>query len=479
MKKVLASGMLLLSLCFSLFGTEDTVTLEHLFTQGQELSSDYIMANYTYASKLIEVQQQELSGELNWTVTTGDLTYYWNNGDEPTPLNVGGDVKASRLTGSPGFILNIPNSGTGVTVTSPFAINFNDSSGSSVTPGVQVSQEIIGTGNYENQLTALQVQQTLLSAESSMHLALVQLEQSILSAISDYFDATVDYETALYNQNNAEVQLRQVVEVLGYTEETTTYQEAVMAKLQAEQASDLAFFELTQTEDRLELLTGFRTVDISLEDMPVPDPVLDDLRATTSLMSTDIAVSLAELSLGIATAKTVFSLDGTVGAHMTVGNGDVRDTTFSTGLDATVGEGLSFGLSAATNIDKKDFTGGISFTYTPQVSQLGTLSLESTQNRYYQSLEQRNLVQNLYGSQQAQLENQITLWRASYDLALRRHRVAENQYNQEYRLYEDGYSTDLSLEGKALALVEAENSVMQALIQGLLLERSIQSFYHS
>lgn len=456
----------------------EPVTLEHLFIQGQSLSSDYLMATYTYANKLLEVQQLELTNQFNWSVFTGDITYYWNDGDEPA-FPMPEDVKASRLTASPGAIFNIPTTGTSVTVTTPFSVDFNTSENSTVTPGVQLTQDIITPKSYENQLTNLTAQQGLLSAESSITKALVQLEQSVLEAISDLFEAELAYKQALHTQKQAEINLQQVVDVLGYTEETTTYQEAVMATLQTEQATDLALFELSQAQDELELLTGYRSVDLTLENMPVPSPALDELRATTSLMATDIAVSMADCQVKIAEADTAFSLEGTFGANMTVGNNDVLDSNLTAGVNAAVGQGLTFGASLGTNLNKKDVTAGVNFTYTPMVNQHGQITLSTAQNSYLQAIQQRSLVETLYTSQQSQLKNQIALWGSSYDLALRRHEVAENQYEQEQTLYQEGYSTDLSLEEKALARLEAEHSVMQALMQGLLLERGIELFYNS
>ncbi len=479
MRKRLMGGVLLLCLSFPLFGTEGSPTLEELFTKGQELSSDYILATYTYANNLLEVGRQEISGAFSWTVTTGDITYYWNDGDDPLLNPLSNDIRTRRLTGSPGVIMQIPTSGTGITVTTPFMIDLNEGKNSTVTPGIQLTQELIGPTQHRNRVMDLQIQQSVLSAESSLTAALANLENSILTALGNLYSAEIDYEKALSNLDKAEINLQRVTEVLGYTEESTTYQEALMGSLQAEQAADLALFELNQAEDSLELLTGYRNVELLAESIPTPTPQLDELRATTSLMSTELAVAMAASSLSMAESDMSFTLDGSLGAHTTIADGESLNTTLSTGLQANVGDGLSLGLSASTNLDKKDFTGGLNFTYTPQANMNGAISEEVARGNYLRSLEQQGLVRNLYTSRQGQIKNQIALWNSSYNLAMRRYQVAKDQYEQEVKLSEEGYSSEMSLKDKELALKEAENSVIQALIQGLQLERSVELFYNS
>ncbi len=485
MKKILAGGLLLLVMGIPLFGEsseiQESLTLEYLFTQGQELSSDYIMATYDYANILLGANQQELTNAFRWTVTTGDVTYYWNEGDEPTPMNLqtSSDVKAQKLTGSPGIVMDIPRSGTTLTLGTPFSVDLHNNDYSTVTPSFQLTQDIISPQKYERMATNLNVQKMLLTAESSITIALIQLENSVLTAISELFEAQVAYEKALQSQKSADLNFQQVVEVLGYTEETTTYQESLMATLEVAQGVDFALFELTQAQDNLELLTGYRALPLSEFTLPTPSPSIDEMRASTSLMSTDLDVSLADYNLQAAEAGTSFGLSGVLGGNMTVGNGDVLDSNISTGLNAQVGDGLTFGVSAATNLNRKDFLGGVSFSYTPQVSQHGNIAQETAENSYLQAVERRNLVESRYSSQKSQFKNQISLWENSYRLAQRRYSVAKNQYDQETTLFEEGYSTALSLEEKALSLLEAENSVMQALIKGLLLERGIELFYNS
>ncbi len=485
MKKILVGGLLLLITGLPIFGesldNQEPLTLEYLFTQGQELSSDYIMATYDYANILLGANQQELANEFRWTVTTGDLTYYWNEGDDPTPLNMqtSSDVKAHRLTGSPGIVMDIPLSGTSITFGTPFSVDLQNNDYSTVTPSFQLTQDIISPEKYERRATDLNVQKTLLAAESSITIALIQLELSILTAISELLDAQIAYEKALQAQKTADVNFKQVVDVLGYTEDTTTYQESLMATLEVAQGVDFALFELTQAQDTLELLTGYRTLPFEDFDLPLPSPSIDEMRATTSLMSTDLDVSLANYNLQAAEAGNAFGLSGVLGGNLTVGNGEVLDSNISTGLNAQVGDGLTFGVSAATNLNRKDFLGGVSFTYTPQVSQHGNIAQNTAENSYLQAVERRNLVENRHTSQKAQFKNQISLWKNSYELANRRYSVAKNQYDQESALFEEGYSTKLSLEDKAISLLEAENSVMQSLITGLLLERSIELFYNS
>ncbi len=485
MKKILVGGLLLLITGIPIFGesleTSEPLTLEYLFTQGQELSSDYIMATYDYANILLGANQQELVNEFRWTVTTGDLTYYWNDGDDPTPINLqtSSDIKAHKLTGSPGVVMDIPLSGTSITLGTPFSVDLQNNDYSTVTPSFQLSQDIISPEKYERRATDLNVQKMLLAAESSLSIALMQLEQAILTAISELLDAQIAYEKALQTQKTVDVNFQQVVDILGYTEDSTTYQESLMATLEVAQGVDFALFELTQAQDNLELLTGHRTLPLGEFALPVPSPSIDEMRATTSLMSTDLDVSLADYNLQAAKAGTSFGLAGVLGGNFTVGNGEVLDSNISTGLNAKVGDGLTFGLSAATNLNRKDFLGGVSFAYTPQVSQHGNIAQDTAENSYLQAVERRTLASNRNTSQKAQFKNQISLWENSYELAKRRYTVAKNQYDQEATLFEEGYSTKLSLEEKALAFLEAENSVMQTLIKGLLLERGIELFYNS
>ncbi len=477
MKKILPSALALLLLPYSFVGA-DTVEIESLFTQSQELSSDYIMATYGYANSVLGVSQKELSQDFNWSVTTGDLTYYWNSGTDPvgTP---DGDITASYLQGAPRVNFTIPSWGTEVSLSSPFTVNLEDSSKSTVTPGVTLSQEIVGANNYDTLVHSLETQQTLLSAESGLQRAKISLEIDVLEAIKDLFNAQLAYAQGEKTLEDAELNMENVSTVLGYTETSITYQESAMALLQAEQNLSNKSYELMQAEDSLELLTGVRTVTFDTLELPNPELSFDELRATTSLMAAEIDLSLAEVEVAQLESATGFTLDGTFDARLTVGDGQVTNPTISTGLEASLQGGFSLGVSASTNLDKNDFTGGLSFTYMPQVGESSTISLDQVKNGLLLTMEQKRVSQTLYENQQSQLQNQIDLWAKSYDIAQRRYEVAQDQYTHGVSLFEQGYSSHTDLQERELTLLEAQNQVMQSILQGLQLERSIELFYHS
>ncbi len=456
------------------------VDLEGLFQRSQELSSEYIMANYVYANSLLGLDQKALADAFSWSVTTGNMVYYWNAGDEPTlgsPLS--SDIAAQYLKASPQVTFDIPTSGTEIIVTSPFTVDLHNSDNSSVTPGVQLSQSILGAKSYENQISSLETQKAILGAESNLQRAEIGLENSVLTAVSDLFDAQLGYEKAKKLLADAELNMKNIKDALGYTEESTTYQESVMALLQAEQALHSAQYDLTKAEDELEILTGVRTVTFEELNLSAPTLVLDDLRATTSLMLSEIELSIAENKVRQSSAQDTFSLGSTFGAEMTIGNDGIANPTLSTGLQASVNEGLTFGISATTNLDKKDIAAGVSFTYMPKVYDNSSLSSEMLQNTLLLTMEQKNTAESLYSRQQDQLKNQITLWERSYDIAVRRYDVAQSQYDHGKSLLDQGYSSERDLQEKELTLLDAQNAVLQSLISGLQLERSIELFYNS
>ncbi len=461
-------------------GTAST-DLTSLFEQSKNLSSDYIMATYSYANSLLGLDQKALQDNFSWSVTTGNLTYYWNDGDTPGGAAAQGstDIKAQTLSAGPSATFTIPTSGTEITVASPFTVDLNTTENSTVSPSVEVKQEIIGVQSYDNLITALENQKTLLSAESSLTKAELNLENSVLDAIAELFDAKLAYAKAEKSLSDAELNMTNVATVLGYTEESTTYQESVMALLQAEQALSNARYELTKAEDDLELLTGVRTLTFEELNLAEPTLTLDDLRATTALMSAELDLSIAENTVKQANAEDTFSLDGTFGGNMTVGNSGITNSNLSAGLQASVNDGLSFGMSVGTNLNKKDLTAGVNFTYVPQAYEASTISAQTIQNQLLLTMEQKSMVESLYTSQQAQLKNQIDLWQTSYDIALRRYEVAKSQYDHGISLFEQGYSSQQEVQEKELTLLDAENGVLQSLMNGLQLERSIELFYNS
>lgn len=457
------------------------VDLEGLFERGQELSSDYIMANYTYANSLLGVDQKALADAFSWSISTGDVVYYWNAGDDPSSENSLGssDLEAQYLKASPRLGFEIPTAGTSIMVTSPFMVDLNNSDKSTVTPGIQLSQEIVGAQSYDNIISSLETQKAILGAESNLRKAEINLENSILNAISDLFDAQLSYAKAEKLLADAELNMKNIKDALGYTEESTTYQESVMALLQAEQKVHSAQYELTKAEDELELLTGVRGVTFEELNLSSPTLQLDELRVTTSLMSVGIDLAIVESKVKQSESSSTFSLDGSFGANMTVGSNGIANPILSTGLEASVNDGLTFGVSASTNLDKKDITAGVSFTYMPKLSQANSLASDTVQNQLFLTMEQQSRVESLYTSQQSQLKNQIELWKRSYDIALRRYEVAQSQYDHGKSLLDQGYSSEKDMKDKEITLLDAQNAVLQSLIGGLQLERSIELFYNS
>ncbi len=457
------------------------VDLEGLFERGQELSSEYIMANYAYVNSLLGLDQKDLVDAFSWTVTTGNMVYYWNAGDEPTFGSQlgGGDIEAQYIKAAPQVTFDIPTSGTAITVTSPFMVDLNNSDNSSVTPGVQLSQSIVGAKSYENQISSLETQKAILGAESNLQKAEINLENSVLVAVSDLFDARLGYEKSKKILADAELHMKNIKDALGYTEESTTYQESTMALLQAEQALNHAQYDLTKAEDELEMLTGVRTVTFEELNLTAPTLALDELRATTSLMLAELELSIAESKVKQSKSEDTFSLGSTFGAEMTIDNDGIANPTLSTGLQASVNDGLTFGVSATTNLDKKDIAAGVSFSYMPKVYNNSTIASDMLQNTLLMTIEKKNTVESLYTRQQAQLQNQIELWDRSYDIALRRYDVALSQYEHGKSLLDQGYSSERALKEKEISLMDAQNAVLQSLISGLQLERSIELFYNS